>query len=255
LDSVGRFADHFSPPEPYAAKIRELSHTLSVSVKARAEHIAEEVIESRSLLPWLWLVPAIALLLISRSKWFRDSAVAHLPEGHLRWRGEEFFRQVNSILAGYVRAQILSCLLVGALSIAGFWLIGVPYALLLGTAAGILEFLPAVGPLSLAIAACSIVGDEQLLMLVAFLAALRLTQDYLIYPLLVGRRMHLHPVAIVLATLAGAQAGGMLGILAAIPFVGIASIGIRHWREYWLLENLVREHGGKEDSNGSAKET
>ncbi len=243
LEKVERFADRFTPPEPYAVQIRELSRRTSASIKTRASRVGEEVIASRPLLRWLWLVPVIALVLISRFTRFRDSAVAHLPEGHLRWRGEEFFRHVNCILAGYMRAQVLSCLLVGIVSIAGFWLIGVSHALLLGTVAGILEFLPAVGPLSVALAACSIVSDERLLALVGFLVVLRIGQDYLIYPLLAGHEMHLHPVAIVLAILAGARVGGMLGILAAIPFVGIASIAVRHWREYWQLENVVKEHG------------
>ncbi len=254
LEKVERFADRFTPPEPYALQIREFSRRMSASIKRRASHVGEEIIASRPLLRWLWLVPVLALVLISRSTWFRDSAVAHLPEGHLRWRGEEFFRHVNCILAGYMRAQILSCLLVGIASIAGFWLIGVSHALLLGTLAGILEFLPAVGPLSLALAACSIVGDERLLTLVAFLVALRIAQDYLVYPLLAGHEMHLHPAAIVLAILVGARVGGMLGILAAIPFVGIASIAVRHWREYWQLETLVKEHGRPANGGSQIKQ-
>lgn len=253
LETVERFTDRLSPPEPYAALIRRLSSAASVSIQARAKGVGEEILASRPFLPWMWLVPVVALLLISCFSRFRDSAVAHLPEGHLRWRGEEFFRHVNSVLAGYTRAQTLSCLLVGTVSVVGFWLIGVSHALLLGTMAGILEFVPAVGPLSLAIAACSIVSDEQLFLLVVFLLVLRLTQDYFIYPLLVGHEMHLHPVAIVLASLAGALAGGMLGILAAIPFVGIASVAIRHWREYWSIEKLLKEHG-RQASGGMPEE-
>lgn len=255
LETVERFTDRFSPPEPYAALIRRLSSAASVSIQARAKRVGEEILASRPFLPWMWLVPVVALLLISCFSRFRDSAVAHLPEGHLRWRGEEFFRHVNSVLAGYTRAQTLSCLLVGTVSMVAFWLIGVSHALLLGTIAGILEFIPAVGPLSVAIAACSIVSDERLLLLVAFLVVLRLTQDYFVYPLLVGHEMHLHPVAIVLASLAGALAGGMLGILAAIPFVGIASVAVRHWREYWSIEKLLKEHGRQTSSGMLEEET
>ncbi len=255
LESVERFVDYFAPPEPYAEEIRTISRAVSELIKSRAMLVGADVIASLPFLPWFWLVPGIALLLIGCSTWFRDSAVAHLPEGHLRWRGAEFFRHVNSILAGYTRAQMLSCLLVGVVSIAGFSLIGISHALLLGTAAGVLEFLPAVGPLSLAVTACSIVRDDRLFLLVIFLIALRVVQDYLIYPLLVGHEMHLHPLAVVLAVVAGVQTGGLLGILAAIPAVGIASAAVRHWREYWLLEKVVREHERKPNGGGPAKES
>jgi predicted PurR-regulated permease PerM len=242
LQMVEQFVDRFSPPARYAVHIRTLARTVTASIREQAVQVAGEFMASRSLLPWLWLVPILALVLISGISWFRDSAVAHLPEGHLRWRGEEFFRHVNSILAGYIRAQALACLLVGILSMAGFRLIGMPHALLLGTISGVLEFLPAVGPLITGIVACSIVDSERLILLLGFLVALRLAQDYAIYPLLVGHGMHLHPVAVILAVLAGAEAGGMLGILAAIPFVGIAAVAIRHWREYWAIERLLKEH-------------
>jgi hypothetical protein len=44
---------------------------------------------------------------------FQRSALRVLPRGHLRWRGEEYLRDVNSALAGYVRAQTAAGVLVG----------------------------------------------------------------------------------------------------------------------------------------------
>ncbi|HVN80401.1 MAG TPA: AI-2E family transporter [Terriglobia bacterium] len=252
LETIERITNRFSPPNPFADHLAGLWHTVSVSIKTNFIRVSAEVIACRPVLPWIWLVPIIALVLISRVGWFRQSAVAHLPEGHLRWRGEEFFHQVNSVLAGYTRAQILASVLIGITSMAGFWLIGLPQALFLGTISGALEFLPIAGPLSIAIVACGIVSGERLLVLIGFFVAMRLVQDYLIYPRLVGRGMHMHPVAIILAILAGAEAGGMFGALVAIPFVGIASIAVRHWREYWAIEKLLKEHArrlGSEESS------
>ncbi len=70
---------------------------------------------------------------------------------------------------------------------AGFWLIGLPQALFLGTISGTLEFFPLARPLSIAFAARGIVSGEHLLVLNGFLVAMRVVQDYLIYPRLVGR--------------------------------------------------------------------
>jgi len=251
LDTIERITNHFSPPDPFADHLVGLWHAVLVSIKTNVIRVSAEVVACRPVLPWIWLVPTIALVLISRVGWFRESAVAHLPEGHLRWRGEEFFHQVNSVLAGYTRAQMLASVLIGITSMAGFWLIGLPHALFLGTISGALEFFPIAGPLSIAIAACVIVSGERLLVLIGFLVAMRLVQDYLIYPRLVGRRIHMHPVAIILAILAGVEAGGTLGALVAIPFVGIASIAVRHCREYWAIEKLLKEHARQPGSEES----
>ena len=59
-----------------------------------------------------------------------------LPHGHLQWRAEEYLRDVNSALAGYVRAQAAAAVIVGFVCVAGFVLLGVPSAVSLGVAAG-----------------------------------------------------------------------------------------------------------------------
>lgn len=251
VETIERITNRVSLPDPISDRLAGLWHTVSESIKTNVIRVSAEVMDCRPVLPWIWLVPTIALLLISRVGWFRQSAVGHLPEGHLRWRGEEFFHQVNSVLAGYTRAQLLACVLIGITSMVGFWLIGLPHALFLGTISGALEFFPIAGPLSVAIAAFGIVRGERLLVLIGFLVVMRLVQDYIIYPRLVGRRIHMHPVAIILAILAGAETGGTLGVLVAIPFVAIASIAVRHWREYWAIEKLLKEYARKPGSEGS----
>jgi len=76
-----------------------------------------------------------------------------LPRGRWRWRGDEFFQDVNSALAAYTRAQLTACLFIGAVCAAGFALIGLPSPLVLGLIAGLFEFVPLVGPLTIAILA------------------------------------------------------------------------------------------------------
>src|SRR2546425_10221934 len=98
-------------------------------------------------LPWLVLIPILSFFLLKDADSFRRSALAMLPRGRLRWRGDEFFQDVNSTLAAYIRAQLTACLIVGVLCSIGFWLIGLPSPLVLGLLAGMLEFVPLIGPL------------------------------------------------------------------------------------------------------------
>src|ERR1041385_8092747 len=102
-------------------------------------------------LPWLVLIPILAFFLLKDADSFRRSVLAMLPRGRLRWRGDEFFQDINQTLAAYIRAQLTACVLIGAVCSIGFALIGLPSPLVLGLIAGMLEFVPLVGPLTVAI--------------------------------------------------------------------------------------------------------
>jgi predicted PurR-regulated permease PerM len=195
-------------------------------------------------LPWFVLIPVVAFFLLKDGAAFRRDILLALPRGRLRGRGAEVFEDINDALAGYMRAALLACLLVGVLCTLGFVLIGVPYALLFGVAAGLLEFIPLVGPLAVALGATLVVSFHSLnqaLWVVAFLGALRLAQDYVVFPRLVRRGVHMHPLGVILAILCGAELAGIVGIFLAIPAVAVLSVMHRHLLEYRGTGGLVSE--------------
>lgn len=191
-------------------------------------------------LPWLALVPILALFLLKDGEDFRRTALRMVPRGRLRWRGDDFFRDVNESLAAYIRAQLIACLLIGVACTAGFALIGVPYAVVLGILAGMLEFIPLAGPLVigvLAVVFAAFHSSGQAGATLMFLVFLRIVEDYVVYPRIIGRGNPLHPLAIILAILSGAELGGIGGIFLAIPVVAILSVAFRHWREHRAEES------------------
>ena len=194
-------------------------------------------------LPWLVLIPILGFFLLKDADSFRRSALAMLPRGRLRWRGDEFFQDVNSTLAAYIRAQLTACLLVGILCSIGFWLIGFPSPLVLGLLAGMLEFVPLVGPLVVAILVALLAllhsGFGMAFVVLLFLGVLRVVQDYVIYPRIIGHGIHLHPLAVILAILAGAEIAGVAGIFLAIPVIAIITVSYRHWLEHRGSETIA----------------
>ena len=97
--------------------------------------------------------------------------------------------------------------------------------------AGVLEFIPLVGPLTMAVIAAAVAALHAPMLAVwatGFLAALRVVEDYVVYPRLVGRGLRLHPLAVILAVLAGLELGGVAGIFLAIPVVAALSVAWRH---------------------------
>ena len=86
----------------------------------------------------------MSFFLLKDVETLRQSALDTLPE-RLCGRGYRLFEELNTTLAAYNRAQLLACLVVGAVCGLAFAAIGVPYAALLGVLAGVLEFIPLVG--------------------------------------------------------------------------------------------------------------
>jgi predicted PurR-regulated permease PerM len=198
---------------------------------ARASMIA--VVGALSYLPWLVLIPILAFFLLKDAHRFRRGALGVLPH-RFRLRARRLFDEMSAVLAAYVRAQFLACALIGSVCGVGFAILGVPYPVLLGTLAGALEFIALVGPFLAAVIATVVAAFQApvlALRVLVFLASLRVIHDYVIYPRLVGRGLHLHPFVVVIAVLAGVELGGVVGLFMAVPVVAIISVVYRHWLE------------------------
>jgi predicted PurR-regulated permease PerM len=187
-----------------------------------------------SYLPWVILVPILAFFLLKDADRLRRSAVSALPHS-VRRSGHDLFKELDATLAAYVRAQLVACVLVGSVCGIGFAMLGVPYAVLLGVLAGVLEFVPLVGPLLAAVVAAALTALHSPLLAVGvcgFLGILRIVEDYVVYPRLIRHGIHMHPLAVIVAVLAGLELGGVAGIFLAIPAVAVASVTYRHWLQW-----------------------
>src|SRR5262249_36543137 len=150
-----------------------------------------------------------------------------------------YLHDVNSALAGYIRAQAAAGVAVGLMCVGGFALLKVPSSISLGVTAGILELVAGIGPATTRVIAVAQAGARGR-MVIAFLGGLRVVQDTVVYPRLIRHGMHMSTPAVVLSLGAGAVLGGAGGVVLAIPVAGLLSVSLRHWREYRDIERLVR---------------
>ena len=208
------------------------------------EGLGNVLVQLLGFLPWLMLIPILAFFLLKDSASFRAIALQTLPQGRWRWRGRELLQDINATLAVYIRAQLIACLLIGTVCTIGFSLIGVRYALVLGIGSGLLEFIPLIGPLVVALIAtliASVYSMKQALGVIVFLGIVRIVHDYVVYPRIIGHGMSLHPFAVIVAILCGAALAGVPGIFLAIPTVATLSVGYRHWLEHTGSDGLVAD--------------
>jgi len=125
---------------------------------------------------------------------------------------------------------------------AGLSALRVPYAFVLGAVAGLLEFIPLVGP---AVAAVGILGVcfglsyPHTLYVLIFLGVWRVLQDYVISPRLLGGKVELHPLLTIFGVLAGGEVAGVIGIYLSVPVMATVRILFTRWRDYRAHTDLA----------------
>ncbi|HVF29712.1 MAG TPA: AI-2E family transporter [Pyrinomonadaceae bacterium] len=191
--------------------------------------------------PWLILVPILAFFFLKDAHLFKVGLLRVVPVGEWRTRVESVLADVNDTLKAYTRAQLISCVIIGTTCTVGFYLVGNDYALILGIMAGVLELIPLLGPLTIAILAVTVGWFESgwiALWTAVFLIVLRIAQDYFIYPRIIREGIHLHPLAVILSVLAGEQVAGIPGVFIAIPLVALITVLYKHILEHTSSRGL-----------------
>ncbi len=219
-------------PEPLRATMLDAIALMSQKANSELENSVVELAAAARFLPLLVLVPVVTFFLLKDAELFRQSALRLLPQGRARWRAGDFFSDAHRALANYVRAQLLACLLMGTACSIGYAAIGMPYALVVGSYAGFAELIPLLGPFSAALLAglvATLGPDGTFLSVALYLAVLRVGQDFVLYPRLVGNGVNLHPLVVILAIICGSQLFGLAGLFLAIPLTVIMTVAYRHF--------------------------
>lgn len=238
--------DRLRIPDEVQTKINEKVTELGGSITSS---LGGFVLALVTYLPWFILIPVLAFFFLKDVNQFRLAVLRLFPAGRWRARAESVLADVNTTLAAYTRAQLISCILIGFICTLGFYVLDLKYALLLGILAGIFEFVPLIGPLTIAIVVISTaaLSDDPWKALYAaiFLIVLRIIHDYVTYPRIVRGGIHLHPLAIILSVLAGEQVAGIPGVFLSIPIVAVATVIYRHVVEHrgsrGIMTDLIQE--------------
>jgi predicted PurR-regulated permease PerM len=185
---------------------------------------------------WLLIVvPILAVFFLKDGPRFRDAVLGFVTSDRQRELFNDVIGDLNLMLAQFIRAQLTMVLLSFIAYMSFLGLMRVPYALVLSSAGGMMEFIPLVGPLVTAVVILSVAtltGYAHWIALVLFLAAWRVTVDYVLVPRIMGNSMELHPLATIFGVLAGGEIGGVLGIYLSIPVIAALRIVWKRWQPY-----------------------
>jgi predicted PurR-regulated permease PerM len=184
---------------------------------------------------WLIIVPILAVFFLRDGRSFADNLVEVFDRRRQRQLLSALLNDLDTMLAGYIRAQLILAALTLVAFTAVLTVMRLPYSIVLGVLGGMLEFIPVVGPLVAAGLIVSIAvfsGYSHILLVLIFLGVWRIVQDYVTAPRLMGSSVELHPLAALFAILAGAEVAGVIGVYLSVPIAATLRIFWRRWRSY-----------------------
>lgn len=189
----------------------------------------------------VFLAPVLSFYMLLDSTRFKLKARELTPHRH-RDEVTHVSAQVADALGGFVRGQLVVAFIVGVLSSLGLYILDLPFWLIIGIIAGILNLIPFVGPFvggALAAVVALFNGSvSQALWAVGIFTAIQQLDNHVITPMIQRTRVNLSPLVIVLALLAGGSLAGLLGVLIAVPATAAIRIVAGHlWRTRVLGES------------------
>lgn len=144
--------------------------------------------------------------------------------------------RIKHKIGKWLIGQLLLMLSVFLLVYIGLTLVGVPYALILGIFAGVMEIVPYIGPIISAIPGV-VIGFlispiTGLLALLVYVLAQQI-ENHILTPQIMKRAVGLNPITVIIVLLIGAKLGGVMGAILAIPVATALSLFVKDFMENW----------------------
>ena len=188
-----------------------------------------------------WILVAY-LLMESRStyRWIR----AFVP-AHLRARFDATAQEACEVAHGYIVGNLVTSICAAIYAFVWLTVFGVPAALLLAVVAFFCDFIPVLGFFISCLPAAAMAATRSTTIVFAVIAlylAYHFIENYFIGPRVYGERLRLSNVAVLMAFAVGAELGGVLGALLALPIAAIYPTIERYWLREPFGDDVVEEH-------------
>lgn len=229
-DFLGRrFPEVFDANSALRRGLTSMEGTLRDGGGVVLNQVLASSLELLNFLIILVVTPVVAFYLLLDWDRFVAKVNGALPRAHAPTI-RRLCREIDAVMAGFVRGQLLVCVILGAFYAASLMLIGVPYGFLIGIFSGMIVFIPFVGStigliLATSIAAFSFWEQPAWIFVTAgvFMVG-QFVEGNILSPFLVGKSVGLHPVTLMLALSVFGVLFGFTGLLIAVPLA--AALGV-----------------------------
>jgi len=190
----------------------------------------------------LIIVPFVLFFLLKDGHKLIPFIGNRLPKGHQK-EGKGLLRDVDRTLAAYIIGQVTVALVDGILSYIGYLIIGLDYALILGIFVTVTAIVPFIGPIIGAIPAIvvALMQDPQMAIYVILtLIIVQQLEGNLVAPVVLGSRLHIHPLTIILLLVVAAPLYGFIGMLIAVPLYSVVKVVIKDLYKFYKVDTGLK---------------
>ena len=154
----------------------------------------------------------------------------HLFPHSARSRAGEVLSVMAATLRRWLRTQLIAMIAIGVVTTVALFILGIPAAIPLGILAGLLEFIPTIGPVLSAIPAVLmgfVVSPEKALAVALVYAGIQMLENHILIPMLMKEGMDLPPAMTILAQALMGMIFGFIGLLVAVPILAATMVGVK----------------------------
>jgi predicted PurR-regulated permease PerM len=181
------------------------------------------------------IIPFLVFFILNDARALEKAIVQNIPNRYFEM-SLSLFHKASQQLGRYIRGVLLDAAIVGAMVMIALTILDLRYAVFIGMLAGMANLIPYLGPVvgGVPAIAVSIMDSGNFSgvpsVLFAF-AIVKIIDDVIVQPIVVSKSVELHPVSVIIAIYVGGHAGGILGMIVAVPLVAIIkeSLRILHW--------------------------
>lgn len=210
------------------AEVQDAIDELSTRVQDSAEDIASGVYTGAliafQVLAGILIALVVTFFLVRDGDRMWDWAVRLWPERRretIHSAGQEGWRVLSAFVRGITVIATIDAVAIGL----ALWIIGVPLVMPLALLTFVLAFIPFVGAFTAGAAAALVAlvsnGWVDAVLVIAAVTAVQQLEGDLLYPVIVGKTVELHPVAVLVCVGAGAILGGIIGAFLAVPVAAV----------------------------------
>lgn len=182
---------------------------------------------------------------------YREGVLKLVPSPR-RDNAREVMSEAGKALRLWLLGQLLAMVVVGGVTVAGLMLLGMPSALALGILAGLLEFIPFLGPIlayGVALLVALTVDFNMVIWVTALYVVLQQVESNILVPLIQKRTVEMPPALGLFALVAISSLFGPLGLLLGVPLTVVAIVAVKHLYIRDVLKEETRMPGDQDDDS------
>lgn len=164
-------------------------------------------------------VPFLLFYCFKDGSKFPEALSKFFPSSY-RKEGLKIIKDTSETIAAYIQGQVIVALFMGTLSLIGYWIIGLDYALVMALVVAVTNIIPYVGPLiggAPAVIIALFTSPTQALLVIIVITIAQQIEGNILSPLILGKRLDTHPATIIILLLVAGNLAGILGMILAVP--------------------------------------